>query len=263
MISIFKYTKTVPIFRNVSNEGLGNTDAMFNDTITLHRNMDNTINFKLTDRDRRTVQFENKNICVRIVDDETHLVADTFYLSPTQTPKVLSATLPSAFVNQLDPRLGYSFFVAIESPDGSLEPLYIDHDFHMSGNVTVLDNYSEVVQDKHDGYHQRTDNFEDDIRGEYCLSTFINVDVNFRQLDFKTYDSQSSEPVSIKIQKHHGKYFPISTEDDSQWREFLEVKNVHTHSWSHVELPEGKYRAVLTTETPEQYFFVEHTVNRL
>lgn len=264
MIHIYKYSRTVPIFRNVSYEGLENTSTMFNDTITLHRNLDNVLNFKLTDRDRRSIEIENKNICVKIVDDKTTLVVDTFYLSPTNNAKVFSVVLPKTFINQLLPRRGYGFFVSLVDAEGKEEPLYIDHDFMMKGELEVVDNYSEIVSEKmNESYSIRLDSHEDEVDGEYVLDSFIDVDENFRMVEFKTYDDQVSDPIKVKIQKHRGKYYPIRPEDSSQWEDFIEVNNIHNHTWSHHELPEGKYRAVLITETPEDYFFVYSKINRL
>ena len=162
MIHIYKYSRTVPIFRNVSYEGLENTSTMFNDTITLHRNLDNVLNFKLTDRDRSSIALENKNICVKIVDDETTIVVDTFYLSPTNNTKIYSVVLPKEFINQLLPRRGYGYFVSIVDAEGNEEPLYIDHDFMMKGEMEVIDNYSEIVREKmNEVYNIRLDSHED------------------------------------------------------------------------------------------------------
>ena len=264
MIHIYKYSRTVPLFRNVSYEGLENTSTMFNDMITLHRNLDNVLNFKLTDRDRRSIVLENKNICVKIVDDKTTLVVDTFYLSPTDNTKIYSVILPKTFVNQLLPRHGYGFFVSIVDAQGAEEPLYIDHDFMMKGELEIVDNYSEITTEKmNESYSQRLDAHEKEVEGEYVLDEFIESDGDFRKVEFKTYDDQVSDAIKVKIQKHRGKYFPVRTNDELQWEDFIEVSNIHNHTWSYQELPEGKYRAVLITETPEEYFFVYSKINRL
>lgn len=264
MIHIYKYSRTVPIFRNATTEGLENTSTMFNDTITLHRNLDNVLNFKLTDRDRRSIVLENKNISVKIVDDETTLVVDTFYLSPTNNTKIYSTTLPKDFVNQLLPRRGYAYFVSLVDAEGIEEPLYVDHDFMMKGGIEVMDNYSEVVTNKMtETYEIRLDAHEKEVDGEYVLDEYIESDGDFRMLQFKTYDDLVSSPITVKIQKHRAKYFPVRPNDELQWEDFIEVSNIHSHTWSYHELPKGKYRAVLFTETPEEYFFLYSKINRL
>ena len=264
MIHIYKYSRIVPIFRNVSNEGLENTSTMFDETITLHRNLDNVLNFKLTDRDRRSIVTENKNICVKIVDDETTLIVDTFYLSPTNNAKIFTTTLPKTFINELLPRRGYGFFVTLVDASGNEEPIYIDHDFLIRGEIEVLDNYSEVITNKIDeGYSTRLDTHEDEIDGEYVLDEYIEADGDFRSVEFMTYDDTVSPPINVKIQKHREKYFPVRTVDEIQWEDFIEVSNIHNHVWSYNELPKGKYRAVLITDNPDDYFFVQTTINRL
>jgi len=264
MIHIYKYSRTVPIFRNISYEGLENTTTMFDDTLTLHRNLDNVLNFKLTDRDRRSIATDNRNICVKIVDDETTLIVDTFYLSPTENAKIYTVVLPKTFVNQLLPRRGYSYFVSLKDAEGNEEPLYIDHNFMLKGDITVEDNYSEIVSEKmNENYSLRLDAHEEEVEGEYVLDDYVEVDENFRSLELKTYNDLSSDAIRIKIQKHRGKYFPVRPNDHLQWEDFIEVSNVHNHTWSFQELPEGKYRVILYTQVPEEYFFIYSKINRM
>ena len=263
MIHIFKYLQIVPLFRNVSNEGLENTNTMFNESITLHRNVDNVLNFKLTDRDRRSIDIDNKNIKVKIIDDHTKLIVDTFYLSSTNNAKVFKADIPATFVNQLLPRRDYSFNATIEDSSGNEEPLYIDHDFMMRGNITVIDNYSEIVSKKYEDYSLRLDTFDREIEGEYFLEQYIDVNDDFIKMEFMTYDELVSDPVTIKIQKNRKRFFPIATDDEIQWLDHITIHNTHMHTWSNVELEEGRYRVVLITEVPQEYFVVYHYIQKL
>lgn len=263
MIHLYKYVRTIPIFRNVSNEGLENTSTMFNDTITLHRNVNNVLKFKLTDRDRRTVNIGNQNIKVNIVDDATTLIVDTFYLSPTENTKIFEVTLPKTFVNQLLPRRDYSFTVTIVDAHGEEEALYIDHDFMMGGSITVYDNYSEIDAEKYEGYVQRVDAHEKDVDGEYVLEDYIEVDEDFVKVELLSYDSINDPEITVKLQKFREKYYPVRVNEELQWKDYIEVHNTNSHVWSNIELPKGKYRLVLLTQDPSPYFMVYHKINKL
>lgn len=263
MIHIYKYSHIIPIFRNTSFEGLENTSTMFNDSITLHRNVNNVLNFKLTDRDRRSVDIDNVNITVKIVDLHSTLIVDTFYLSPTDNRKIFKATLPASSVNQLLPRRDYNFIVSLIDANGEEEALYIDHDFMMGGTITVVDNYSDIAPEKVEGYIQRMDRRDKKIHGEHCLENYIDVNEDFIKAEFMTYDDQNTVPVKIKLQKHREKYFPVDTDDDIQWEDYTEANSTLTHTWSNMELKKGKYRAVIVSDTPSEHFFVLHHIKRL
>lgn len=261
MIHLYQYTQLIPVFRNSGNEGLENTE-MFNDHMVLHRNMTNRLKFKLTDRDRRSIDMDNQKIKIKIIDDETTLVVDTFYLYPTEKSKIFAVELDKEFVNQLLPRNDYSFMTAVEFGDGTEEVLYMDHEFLSKGSIEVVDNYSETDQYSITGFTQREDHNEKPITGEYYLTDHIHVDEDFLGMEIKSYDGTTR--TDFVLQRHAGRYFPVSTKDDSQWRSFTKVYDSASQTFSKDQLGEGYYRLVLTdNNSPEDFFVVVTHIKRL
>lgn len=247
---------------NVSNEGLGNTIHMFNDSIKVHHNVDNTLNFTFTDRDRRSINLDNKLIKVLIIDDDPNIIVHTFYLSPTNNPKIYTATIPASVINNLLPRRGYNFMVVLESADGSTTPLYINHEFDTTAELTVVNNYLEVGEELIVGeYIQRTTTKDRQVDGEYVFSKYIDVDNHFFGLMARTLDDQTMPTLNVKIQKCRGKYFPIDVSDEIQWEDYIEFKNSHDYVIERGLLSEGKYRLVVISQDPGNYIFIEKRIH--
>lgn len=261
MIHLYQYTRLIPVFRNSGNEGLENTD-MFNDHIVLHRNMTNRLKFKLTDRDRRSIDLDNQKIKIKIIDDESTLVVDTFYLYPTEKSKIFAVELDKEFVNQLSPRFGYSFVACVEFGDGSEEMLFLDHDFQSKGAIEVVDNYSETDQYTLTDFTQREDQHEYKVDGEYYLTQHIHVDENFVSLEVKSYDGTTR--TDFELQKHAERYYPVSTQDDTQWRSFTKVYDSNSHTFTKDQLGRGYYRVLLTdNDQPGDFFVIVTHIARL
>lgn len=261
MINLYQYTQLIPVFRNSGNEGLENTE-MFNDHIVLHRNMKNRLKFKLTDRDRRSINLDNEKIKIKIVDDESTLVVDTFYLYPTEKSKIFAVELDAAFVNQLLPRFDYSFVTSVEMADGTEEVLYMDHDFQSKGSVEVVDNYSETDERAITGFTQRVDHNDKEITGDHYLTDYIHVDDDFLGMEVKSYDGTIR--TDFVLQRHKERYFPVSTEDDGQWKSFTKVYDSASQTFSKDQLSKGYYRLVLTDNVaPEDFFVIVTHIVRL
>lgn len=272
MIHLYSYKYEIPVSAN-HYDGLENT-TMFNDKLKLYKNFKNVINFKIRDRDRKTIIVSN-DLTVKLVfiNEYTGLIVSTLYLSVQNTGTATSyqvEILPSDLVN-FEQGISYSFIASLMDANGQDEALYIDHDFNVKGKVQILESYASILEDTMKDYSQRYTNAPQQTSGvdaytpsnpipdNYYFNDFVQVDDNFVELDFSSYDNSSTCDVIVQIQS--GKYYPLYTNENVQWKDVVTYHGIGDTTFNLNLNKFGYYRIVMVTPNPEKFYMVRKYTN--
>ena len=245
-------------------------NAMFNETVNIYKRYRNTLRFKVTDRDRRSVDLTGTDLKLTIIDDHTELPVASYYLSVTNTNNIIEVVLDPSDIEDLEESEYYSYVASIVHDRGTVdeveEPLYTDHNFEITGRMHVKEPKKKVTETVVSETRKRIENFmnrlmnqfqihdHDDvdfIDGQYYFDYLITTDDQYISSFF--YSNDNSVISELIIQKHNRKDFPLNLRDNTQWKDDMKLFNVgdteiklNLKTWEH-------YRIVMVTHHPEPY----------
>lgn len=288
IISLFSYKNEINLTKSNYN-GITENVTMFQDKIVIHRNMDNVIHFKITDRDRvrfRVNEESDYQIGLRIIDDKK-VVVSKMYLTPKIEGDFFSTIIPKEMVNSLSKDDDYTFIVTFKE-NGIETPLYTDHDFNAVGTLEILENYADTVTDVYsrtEPYVFFSDGKVKEKKAKHVFSTILPRDEKLYSVRLKTIENDAIEPQEssstdqdndfinsdendnpetisgtkscyITIEKSNQGYYPFN-EKAQQWDEVVTLPHYGNTEIPIVLIPERVYmRVVIHTEEPERFELV-------
>lgn len=231
MINIYLYEKTI----NLLNGNYTNLDdtTMYNDSITIYKGVNNTISFKIRNRDR--VQQTPSDVLLHIKRADNSLLVSQMYLELVEDGKFFKVIIKPSDIEQLDSNVVYNFFLTFVDSDG-IKPLYTDHDFNSFGELIVRDLAREPSITDIDF----TELYDKD--GDPVLNTFVSKQHIFVD-EFTVKIELSDETLTttkIFIDKHRKNFIHYETDVSKYWTEYMTI--VPEDTVTHLDLPKGHYR---------------------
>lgn len=176
---------------------------MFDDTLVLHKNMNNVFQLTITDRDRVRLKIDEDSflqVKFRIIDEDDVVVSST-YLDSKKEGDFWETIIPKDEVNKLHSGEGYRFAVTLYQEDAGgnyeEEPLYVDHNFKLMGYAEVHDNFFDIRLDEYVHTEPVIDHFRDEeyeFDAKHFFTHTIFNDGNIQKIEIvNTYDSNSGE----------------------------------------------------------------------
>lgn len=265
LLDLYRYFHTIPLTNSNYSGKLENV-AMFNDTLVLHKNVDNTFHIKITDRDRVTYTPDDDSesessikFLFRIID-ERKVVVSKFYLDFINDGKYFKATIPKDKINELDSRTEYTFMVTIEETveDTVTEmPLYTDHDFSGQGFIKVEDNFKDIETEvfTRTEVYQKTGTFGSPIsekEGKHFFNEIILNDGNIYDIEVKSIDDETQCAVTFEINNQG--HYPANPRSE-QWDTTATYYGIGTDTTSILtRIPERVYvRILIHTYDPDNF----------
>lgn len=250
MIHIYHYPQTVILMNNKSS-GTTNLEHsnMFNDKITLYKNMDNPIIFKIRNRDR--VSQNLTNVSLTVLNSNKVIVLQT-YLELEENDKIHKVMLSKELINNLNPDEQHYFSVYFTDEDNNIIPLYVDHDFTFHGTLIVKNSSAPIsttsleITKKVD-----TDNIIDNINDLlFKVDKQLNVVMAFDGKLSVPVDASkvlsvqatftSNTPKSLYVLKHKGRHYPVDNLEAKQWTVYRAYHEVEDYQLIE-KLPTGLY----------------------
>ena len=257
---IYSYSNTIPLFKNHS-EGLENT-SMYNSTLKLYKGFNNVIKFKIRDRDRRSITFEDKSVKIVIINQYTDIEVTSFYLSPDENDKIVSAKIEPSHLEDIEEGSGYLFMaVLVDDLDQSEELLYIDHDFGVTAPLEVLEAIRKPIKTEYHKKEQLVDNFEKPMHGFHYFHEFIKDDESVLYVEFESTDNSTCD---VFLEVNNLRYAPIDTNANNQWEKIKKYYDVGIDPLR-FDLKNEKYnyyRIVIETDEPEKFFYSVYTTSK-
>lgn len=251
MIHIYHYPQTVILMNNKSS---GTTTLehsnMFNDKITLYKNMDNPIIFKIRNRDR--VSQNLSNVSLTVLNSNKVIVLQT-YLELEENDKIHKVMLSKELINNLNPDEQHYFSVYFTDEDNNIIPLYVDHDFTFHGTLLVKNSSTPIKTASYTATTKIDDNttltnineslfpvvkhssdilmsFVDRIQVPVDSSKVLSVQITFT----------SNTHKSLYVLRHRGRHFPVDNTVTKQWSLYRVYHEVEDYQMIE-KLPTGLY----------------------
>lgn len=245
MIHIYHYQQTIILLNNISTTSNLEHHNMFNDKITLYKNMDNPIIFKIRNRDR--VQQTISNVHLTILDSNRINIIQT-YLDFTEDDKNYKIVIPKEIIANTNTEEQHYFMLHFTDSDNRIIPLYVDHDFTLHGILNIRESTTPVFTKELTFIEEIT---EKRIKGKGLDDLLFKIEPDDRvfyfqerfSVDEKTlsvqYTSTNHDPKILYVLKHKNRHYPISIES-KQWSLFRTYHEVTDYQYIET-LPKGHY----------------------
>lgn len=284
ILTVYNYNYQIPVTMSRYSGQLGNV-TMFDDTLVLHKNMNNVFQLNITDRDRvRLKVTEETPIQVKFrIISEDGVVVSMFYLSFKETGNFWEFIIPKDEVNKLDTGDGYNFTATLHEFDdmgNSQEtPLYVDHNFKLMGRIDVHDNFFDIETEIFTTTEPLVDHYLNDEREFEAKHFFIDHLYNDGNLYHVEVRYIEPEPVydddgvlvpnvpdrcSVTLEKNMQTHYPINPRNE-QWNAVATFYGVGVEDTTidFSKIDERTYaRVIIHTERPENFELVVHKITQ-
>lgn len=243
---------------------------MFDDTLVLHKNMNNVFQLSITDRDRVKLKIEEDSplkVKFRIIS-ENNVVVTSFYLDHYENGNFWEYIIPKDEVNKLEEGDGYTFTATLYQEDaaGTSEevPLYVDHNFNIMGTIVVKDNYYDIIQNEYTITEPIVDSYLDDEEELKAKHFFIEHVVMDDSVHMVEVVSLNDNECAVTLDKHAQAHYPVSPKND-QWDTVATFYSVGQDKTAIPlnQIPEMVYfRIIIHTTQPENFKMVVHRIQR-
>lgn len=267
ILTLYNYNYRIPVTFNNYTGQLGNV-TMFDDTLVLHKNVNNTFQLKVNDRDRVRLKIDEENpisIKFRIIDEDG-VVVSSFYLVPEISGHFWEYTIPKDEINDLNDGENYKFTATLYNPDDESEkPLYVDHNFKMMGSVTVHDNYYDIITEEYTTTEPIITRYLTDetvLDGKHFFVDHIFNDGSIYKVEVRSFDE--SKRCSVSLDKHMQRHYPIQPKNE-QWETVATYYGIgiDTTEIAFQPIPERVYaRIIIHTDDPDNFELIVHRIQR-
>lgn len=191
ILTLYNYTYRIPVTISRYSGKLGNV-TMFDDTLVLHKNMNNVFQLTITDRDRVRLKLDEDStlqVKFRIISEDDVVVSSS-YLESKFEGDFWQMIIPKEEVNALTADGGYRFAVTMYKEDAGgnfiEEPLYVDHNFKLMGYVEVHDNFFDIKETSYYNTEPVVDHFldsEEEFEAKHFFTDVIYNDGNIHKIE--------------------------------------------------------------------------------
>lgn len=284
ILTLYSYNFKIPVTLSRYSGQLGNV-TMFDDTLVLHKNMNNIFQLTITDRDRVKLKLDEDSplqVKFRIISED-EVVVSSFYLDYKNDGNFWEFIIPKDEVNKLEADAGYRFAATLYQEDlaGNNEeiPLYVDHNFKLMGYIEVNDNYFDIIEHTYTGTEPVVDHYLNDEREfeakHFFIDTLFNDD-NIYKVEVKYIPpspefDENDEPLpiplercSVTLEKNNQTHYPIDPKNE-QWEP---VSTYYGIGVEETEIDVSKIalknygRVIIHTANPESFELVVHKIDR-
>lgn len=255
IVSLFNYATELHL-TSPSYNGLLENITMFNDKIVFHKNVDNPLHIKISDRDRVRYKVSEEiefQLRLRIIDRQNVVVSST-YLVPEIEGHFFSTVVTKEALDDLRADEMYTFIITKVENDVET-PLYLDHDFNTQGELEVRGNYLDTYHEVHTHtepyptfkYGQATTK-----SAKHVFSVIIKRDETLYGISITNVEGTETN-CTVTLEKNGQGHYPFS-ERSEQWDEVLSIPHKGESVIPFTTIPERVYmRVVLHTDKPEDF----------
>lgn len=214
---------------------------MFSDKITLYKHLNNTITFRIRNKDRVVKTFENSSLILNIVNKDNRLV-DKIELDYVEENKKYTVNIAPQDIKDLYNGFDYTYFISLKNNDTEVEePLFTDHINNIKGSLEISEPYQQTYEEHFDKIVDITDKKEFKTKTwafEHIISSLEDVK------EIKLFIPEGHY-YQIKIRYHQRKYSPINIKEEWQWKDYISLHDV-TGEFVLPELQKYDMRYIIT-----------------
>lgn len=270
ILTLYNYNYRIPVTLSNYTGQLGNV-TMFDDTLVLHKNMNNIFQLSIHDRDRVKLKIDEQSplkVKFRIISEDD-VVVSSFYLEHYENGNFWEYNIPKEEVNKLNDGESYSFIATLYKEDlqGNNEeiPLYVDHNFKLMGYINVHDNYFDIVEEVYTTTEPIIDRYltdETELSAKHFFIDHLFNDGNVYKVEVRSVDETSQ--CSVSLDKHRQMHYPITPRNE-QWDTVATYYGIgqDVTEIAFQPIPERVYsRVIIHTDTPQNFELVVHRIQR-
>ena len=284
ILTLYSYNFKIPVTMSRYSGQLGNV-TMFDDTLVLHKNMNNIFQLTITDRDRVRLKLDEESplkVKFRIISED-EVVVSSFYLDYKNDGNFWEFVIPKDEVNKLESDAGYRFAATLYKEDlqGNNEevPLYVDHNFKLMGYLEVHDNYFDIIENTYTMTepvvdHYLTDEKEFEAK-HFFIDTLFNDDNIYKvevkyvmpEQEFDEFGEPLPIPLDrcyVTLERNTQTHYPIEPKND-QWEPVATYygMGIEDTEIDFNKIPLKTYgRVIIHTERPDNFELIVHKIDR-
>ena len=284
ILTVYNYNYQIPVTMPRYSGQLGNV-TMFDDTLVLHKNMNNVFQLTITDRDRVRLKVDDElpiQVKFRIISEDD-VVVSTFYLDFENEGNFWKSIIPRDEVNKLIADDNYRFTATLYELDINNVPqelpLYVDHNFKLMGYIDVKDNFFDIVENVYTTTEPIVDHYLDNETELMAKHFFIDhlyndgnlykVEVKFIEPEPELDDEGLPLPIEyercyVTLERHMQSHYPIQPRNE-QWEPVSTYYGIGVDDTEIdiSKIAEKTYaRVIIHTKNPENFEMVVHKIQR-
>lgn len=219
-INIYSYKNIVNLV-NSDPTMLENTQV-FHDKLTLYKNLDNIVTFRIRNKDRVHQTFTDSKIVLNIVDTFSRLI-EKIELDYTEENKRYTVKVEKDKLLNLNNGIDYKYFVSVKDIYTDQEtPLFTDHINSIFGNLEIVEPYLTPYEET---YNEVIDITPKKVHNTkyWAIDHIVTITEDIKEAYLIVPDDHYYQ---VTINYHTRKYSPINIKEEFQWKEYLTFHDV-------------------------------------